>query len=383
MNINSKINWKAGLEVTAETFAGLNDHIDFQQQVAIQVAIGNTRIGLLPGSEFNNTGTFVRNTYEIEQLRCMALLPSGRILDVDEKAVVTIPLLYGSVYYLTIGFSDRKTEFEREGVPYVRPQYDYSIHTLEEIEGSDLMPITRFTVSKGEFSYDDTYIPPVLQVALDSRLKEYIDRFIKHLDTLANHEHMVDELGKRALLHYLFCLKSYNLKTSTAYFTDFMQELAQAVNYYIVLPHTNQEDVQDIPAASQYDIQSWLQWFDEYLKTSKSILDQVVVEDNSIDFDALKAQIKEELYAQMIPELTEKLEKEWLVAMHDKLEHELTEIVTTYIDETLRPALKDTLKGELSDELYKLLYDALYEALHKALYVPVKKEEDTVYTPLI
>ncbi len=383
MNINSKINWKPGLELTAETFAGLNEHIDFQQQIAIQAALGNTRMGLLPGQVYNNNGTFVRNTYEIEHLQCMALLPSGRILDVDEKAVITIPILYGSKYYLTVGFSENITTFERKGVPYVRPLYEYAIHTLDELEGSDLMPLARFSVSDGTFSYDEDYIPPTLQLVCDARFKDYLQHITEQLEKLANHEHMVDEFGKRALLHYVFCCRGYNQRNSTAHFLAFTQEIAQAVNYYIVTPHTEQEDMRLIPEASQYDMQQWLVWLEQYLSASVSILDNVVVEDHSIDFDALKAQIKEELYAQMMPELTTKLEQELLTALHDKLEKELRETLTTYIQETLQPALKDALKCELTDELYKSLYDNLYEALYNALYVPVKKEEEVIYTPLI
>jgi len=53
MDINSRINWKSGMEMTARTLAGMNRHIDFQQQIAIQVALGRTRIGLFPNVPFN------------------------------------------------------------------------------------------------------------------------------------------------------------------------------------------------------------------------------------------------------------------------------------------------------------------------------------------
>ena len=64
----------------------------------------------------------------------MALLPSGKIIDADEKAVVPIPMLFGDSYYLTIGISDTTTSFEKEGVPYLRPHYEYALLSLEEAE---------------------------------------------------------------------------------------------------------------------------------------------------------------------------------------------------------------------------------------------------------
>ena len=95
MDLNSKINWLPGMEITAQTFIGLEEKLDFQQRIAIRAALGSTRMGMLPGATLNCEGIFVKNTYEIERLQCMALLPSGRIVDADEQAVVSIPMLFG------------------------------------------------------------------------------------------------------------------------------------------------------------------------------------------------------------------------------------------------------------------------------------------------
>lgn len=370
------------MEMTAQTLAGMNQHIDFQQQVAIQAALGNTRVGLVPNAPFNNKGNFVRNTFEIENFRCMALLPSGRIIDADEQAVVTIPMLYGSQYYLTVGFGEELTEFEKEGVAYIRPQYTYQLNTLEELEGKEVIPVVRFSVNDGVFSVDDSYIPPTLQLVSDVRYQEHIQQLVSRLEALVTHEHMVDEFGTRALLHFLFLLKSYNLKNLTSDFVQFTQEIAQAVCYYILTPHTQAEQAVEIPTASPYDVELWLRWLDNYLGGAVSVLDQLVIEDHSIDFDELKAQIKAELYAQMTPELHDKLLSEIKEELRTELEQHLSETLTRYIEETLKPTLHDQLIEELDAELYQKLYDALYEALYNALFVPTVKEEDT-FMPLI
>ena len=382
MDINAKINWKPGMEMTARTLAGMNQHIDFQQQVAIQAALGNTRVGLLPNAPFNNKGNFVRNTFEIEQFRCMALLPSGKIIDADEMAVVTIPMLYGTQYYLTVGFGEEETEFEKDGVAYIRPQYVYQIHTLDELEGKDVLPIVRFTVNDGVFSVDADFIPPTLQLVCDDRYQTHIQQLASRLETLATHDHMVDEFGKRALLHFLFVLKGYNLRNLTSDFIQFTQEIAQAVCYYILTPHTQAEQAVEIPIPSQYDVDMWLKWLDNYLGSAVSVLDQLELEDNSIDFEELKAQIKAELYGQMTPELHDKLLSEIKEELRTELEQHLSETLSRYMEQTLKPLLHDQLAEELNADLYQKLYDALYEALYNALFVPTVKEEDN-FMPLI
>lgn len=40
MDLNSKINWLPGMEITSQTFIGLEEKLDFQQQIAIRACIG-------------------------------------------------------------------------------------------------------------------------------------------------------------------------------------------------------------------------------------------------------------------------------------------------------------------------------------------------------
>ena len=382
MDINARINWKPGMEMTAQTLAGMNQHIDFQQQVAIRAALGNTRIGLLPNAPFNNQGSFVRNTFEIEHFKCTALLPSGKIIDADERAVVTIPMLYGNQYYLTVGFGEEQTEFEKDGVAYIRPKYVYQINTLEELDGKDLLPIARFSVSEGVFSVDADFIPPTLQLICEKRYKDYIQKIAERLEALATHEKLVDEFGKRALLHYLFLLKGYNLKNLTSDFIQFTQEIAQAISYYIIAPKTHVEEAAEIPTPSQYDVETWIKWLDNYMTGAISVLDHLEIEDHTIDFEELKAQIKAELYAQMTPELHDRLLSDIKDELKAELEQLLTDTLTNYMEQNMKPILYGQLKEELPTDLYQPLYDSLYDALYNALFVPTEKEEDK-FMPLI
>lgn len=117
MNINSRINWQTGMELTPQVFISLDERLDFKQQTAIRIALGGRRMGLVPNTTFDNKGTFVRNTFCIDRFQCMALLPSGRMVHTDEEVSVKIPMLYGELYYLTVGIGEELVFFENEGVP--------------------------------------------------------------------------------------------------------------------------------------------------------------------------------------------------------------------------------------------------------------------------
>lgn len=397
MDVNSKINWSPGMEITAKTLIGLEEKLDFQRRVAIRAALGNTRMGMVPGSTLSCNGSFFKNTFEIEHLQCKALLPSGRVVDADEQAVVPIPMLFGDRYYLTIGVGDGHIEFEKEGVAYTRPVYEYSLKTEDEVESDDVMPMMRFSVKEGVFSIDADYIPPCLSLLSEPRFEEYIDRYVVQMSAITSHQNLEDGDGKRALLHYLFILKGYNLKNSVHDFILMLQEIAQAVDYYIITPHMDQPV--DMKEPSQIDIQLWLDWFSNYLAGAIAVLDKVVLEDNTIDYDALLRQAKAELYAQLHEELIVKLlaetKEELLKMVKDEMQNALdqqTQTLTEYINNTMRPELLAQIQAEIkhslnmmedkiSEKIYERLYEQLFEHLFNALYVP--EPENEKFVPLI
>lgn len=379
MNINSRIDWKAGMAISAQTFLELDENLRHRQQAATRAVNGN-EFGLIPFTEFDRQGGFVRNKLEIDHLACMALLPSGKILHIDEKVIVTVPLVYGNEYYLACGFGEKEVEFDVKEVPFVRPEYTYGIYSLSELEGTDLFPVMKFKVSDGIFSIDESYIPPCLYLSSDNRFQPYLEQLTKQVSLLAEHPNLESGEGKRAFQRYAYLLKSYDTQGRTYPFIQLTYEIAQAIDYYIVTPNT--ETPVTIPAYSGYDIANWLDWLDSYLHNAAGTLDKVVLEDHTIDFDELKAQIKAELYEQLRPELYEQLYTELKAKLYAEISEDLTVRLTDYINQQLKTELHDLLSGELSEELYESLYKNLYESLYNALYVPVEKEEDE-FTPLI
>ena len=379
MDINSRINWMPGMELTTQTFTSLSEELDFRQQMALRAALGSYRMGLLPGAPFLNTGLFAKNKFEMERFRCLAVLPSGRLLDVDESVSVAIPMLYGDTYYLAVSLGQSHVEFEKEGIPYVRPQYEYSIATLEEVGNGDCLPVVRFRVNNGVFSIDPDFIPPCLLLSENPSFQNYTNHYIDRLQALVSHPNLEEGEGKRALLRYLFRLKGYGLQNSLQDYLLLLQEVVQAVDYYIATPHL--EEPPTIPQPNLCDVQQWMGWADNYLGGAVSILDTVVLVDNTIDYEALLAQAKKELYEQLNPELYEKLLKQIKEELNEELGQRLTLTLTAYIDETLKPTLKEVLGKELYDELYDKLYRDLYDRLYNTLYVPSAEEDE--FMPMI
>ena len=367
------------MELTDQTFRALDDRLDFRQQMALRVALGNNRMGLLPDAPFCNEGMFVKNKFEMENFRCMAVMPSGRLLDVDDSVSFTIPMLYGSEYYLTVSLGKGKMEYEADGIPYVRPQYEFGLHPLEELEKDDLLPVVRFLVENGVFTIDNEFIPPCLLLSANEHFQTYIDRFADHLQALSSHANLEEGEGKRALLRYMFRLKGYGLQNTVNDFVLLVQEIVQAIDYYLIKP--NLEQPAPIEQPSQYDVQKWLKWVDGYMAGAASVLDTVVLEDNTIDYATLLEQAKKELYERLNPELYERL----LVGVKDDLRAELTEQLeqtfSQYIKETLRTELYTILKSELYKSLYEEIYTELFEHLFNALFIPEQAEKE--FVPLI
>lgn len=395
MDINAKVNWVPGMEITAQTFVEVSEQWDFKQQMALKAALGSNRMGLIPDAPFSCKALFVQGRLEVDDLQCMALLSSGRIAHAEENVQVTIPMLFGNRYYLTIGFADQHTAFEKEGVPYVRPRYEYAIRTREETESADVFPLLRFQVQDGVFSIDDSFIPPCLLLTADSRFKQFINHYVELLQTLATHQNLASGEARRQLQHYAFLLRGYSLRNTMQDFLLLTQEIAQAVDYHVVTP--NREQPIEIPEPSEVDVQEWLQWLDDYLSGATVILDGVVLEDNTIDYEALLAQAKAELYEQLNPELTQKMLEALKNELHNEMQ-ELRDSMTTYINDTLRQELLNDLNtsvGELgntltqkveqlgvdlSQSLYDKLYTNLFDNLFNALYVP---DQEDKYVPMI
>ncbi len=381
MDINSIINWHPGMELTSEFIKNMYDEQSTQYVVAVRAALGSVRLGLVPGAPFDNKGTFVRNTFEMPHFRCMAMLASGKVIDVDETVHLSIPMLYGSEYYLTVSFGKEMIPFEHKGVSYERPSYAYAIKELGEIT-EEMFPVVRFTAKDGVLNYDENYIPPTLQLADIPRFMDYISHFTELLDVIAKHPNIDKDMGYRNLLSYRFMLGYLRATTRTSDFIMVTQEIVQTIDYFI-FSQVEHENPVKIPEPNLYDISKWLDWVNDYLKAAIVLLEKVVPEDNSIDIDALKDQIMKELYEKLYNDLHAALLAEIKEELTAELTGNLKDVLMAYMNDELKPAILKELKVELSDSLYEKLYKALYDALFEALNIPRPVEEEDTFMPLI
>lgn len=370
------------MELNARTFGALDDNLDLRQMISVRTANG-MRVGRLPYSQFSASGMFVRNTFEIEHLQCMALLGSGALISVDEKMVLPIPPLTDGTYYLTVGFSTHITEFEMYDQTYLRPVYTCSLKTLEELDSVEntidsVFPVVRFEVSQGHISTDNQYIPPCLILASDDRLMAYVQKVVSGIKMLTEHPNMEDGDGKRTLLRIIFTLSNFTGRNTMEELMQLLRNLAMVVEYYIILPNENEHPA--LEAWSQYDVERWMSWFDTYLENAKRTLDKVVLVDNSIDYEKLKADLRQEIYAMVKEDIDAQINQ-----TRDNIHTELTEKLSALVTQTIdaqKQQMQDDLHAQLLDELRQPLYDNLYKALYDALYRPPVEEEDN-FMPLI
>lgn len=368
-----------GMELTSHTFRQLEDSLDYRQQLAIRAALGSNQLGLLPGCEFECNGVFVRNTFEIERFRCLAILPTGKVIDADNEVVVNIPMLYGDEYYLGVAIStDEIHQFEKENVPCYRPYYNFAIYSREDLKKKDIFPVVKFLAKDGVLSIHQEYIVPCLFISENKRFEEIKKQILERLEILATHSNLEEGDGKRTLLRYIFILKSLNSGVALQEFIGINQEVVQAVDYFIVTPHSEQS--QEIPQPDFYDIEKWLEWSLSYLDLAKSVLDKVVLEDNTIDYNALIEQAKKDLYERLKPEILEKLPQQIKKDVYEEVAEKLKEFLPSYLKEKL-DEIKKVIGDDLEQILEPKLFDDLYKKLYDALYVAPEEEDE--FMPMI
>jgi hypothetical protein len=234
-------------------------------------------------------------------------------------------------------------------------------------------------VKDGTFSEDKDFIPPCLLISCDKRFEAYRDRYAEILQQLGEHANFKEGEGKQAMLRYMFRMRTQSLQGQGSEFIKLTQEIAQAVDYFIMRPNTQQAI--EIPTPQQIDPGKWLKWFEDYLSGASGLLDGVTLVDDSIDYEALLAQAKKELYEQLSPELYEKLLERIKTELNEELYDKLSTSLSKYMEEVVKPELARILSQELYEKLYEKLYTELFENLFNALYVTMPEEKE--YIPQI
>lgn len=368
------------MELTAAAMSMLDENLDFRQMAAMRTVLAG-RHGLLPGAPFNCNGTFVRNNFEIANLRCMALLPSGWMVDIDESVSITIPMLYDSTYYFTVGLGENLKDFEHKDVEFLRPEYVYQISSIEDLKVSQDLPLLRFTIKDGTFNIDSSYIPPCLMVVSSEKFEHYRDKIAERLTQLHNHANLPGDTSKLAISYYLNHLGNNNPLIEVKTFVTLLDDLNRELRYYLLEPHKDEVGDTTLMTCDLNDVQIYLEWTIKQLDKVKLLLDNHPIEDKKPDYDELKAILRKELMDDLKPTL-EKLIHTEVDAVRNDIQQQVSDALKDFLSGEFRRQLYADLNTELADSLYKKLYDALYHALYEALYREEEVETDD-YTPMI
>lgn len=368
------------MSLTAEAMSQLDENIDFRQMAAMRAILAD-RFGLLPGAPFKCEGTFVRNNYEVIGLRCMAMLPSGWMIDIDESVSVSVPMLYGTTYYLAIGLSENLKDFEHKDVEFLRPEYSCCILSADELAQNDVIPVTRFIVKNDVMNVSPSYIPPCLMLSSSEKFEPYIKQIASKLKELSDHPNMDESRGKRVMLRQYIHLNNLNQNQEVRSFIENLGDIADALRFYIVEPNVPAEIIQPRMKCDYYDVQLYLEWIVNQIDYAKSILDKTPLEEKKPDFDELKAILRKELTEELSDIIEEKVTTR-VDALREDIQAQVSEALKDFLSGEFRRQLYADLDQNLSENLYQKLYDALYQALHDALY----REEEIVvddFTPMI
>lgn len=368
---------KPGYQLTAEALNRMIDVFRSFRSAGLKTVTGG-RLGLVPGYGNHVRGTFVRDTFEVEIKDLMALLPDGNIINVDQSAVVKIPLLYGDVYYLTVYKSDEVIYFEAEEIPFVRNGYSFSISTYEELEQNCGFPIMRFVVRDGSFSVDDNFMMPCLTTDMEPRMKEWFEKLADAAAVVLNHPNLAKNIYQ-AMFNYVFRLKVIGDFHPMTQAYALLSELASAINFFILKP--NVDSPEEVVKVSLYDPEKWFTWLLGYFDRAVKVLDGVVLEEEKIDLESIKQELRAEIYDHIQPDL-EKMVNERVDSLSEALQTRVEDVLKDYVSGKIRGELHDELCTELDAEIRSSLYADLYQALYSVLFVP-KEEEDNSFTPLI
>jgi len=392
MDFDARIEWKPGMALTAKVLRKRDDNIEERRRAFLRTLMGSGQIGLLPGYEYQGWGAFSGKVYELTGLKVTAVLPSGRVINVDEDLKIEVPSLTDGEYFLCLCITDRIHEFERDDIPYSRPEYELSILKQEKIDGNDIFPLKRFVVEDGVLQVDEKYIPPVIIIRQNEEIPALMSSLAETLSQICSHPNMEEGDCKHSLLRYFFRLKSFNTERPLALLLDVLNELSEAVDYFLVdglgkhLDEIPQEvsvlrtDVRRKPHLSH--ILVYLGWLESYLKAQLLLMDRIVLSDDTVDYEKLKKEISEDLFARLHDDLSVKVYEELRPALTSEITESVCDTVRKYMDDNLSPELKEFLRTSLHDSLYSELYDSLYAELSKLQYRPMEVEEDS-FNPII
>lgn len=380
MDVNARINWVPGMELSSKTFLALDGNLHHRRVLSFRIAAGGN-YGIIPGTAFSADGIFAKGNFEIPLLECTAVLPSGEMICMSEPLVTPMPRLAPGEYFLCVSFGEGDVEYERDGIGYIRPEYVSGVYRMDELEGADVFPVMKFVVSDGTCSVIPTYVPPCFSMASLPVFAEFAGKVDELLLKVIEHVNMPAGDGKASLLRCRFELGLLKEDSVVSALISTVGKICGNIDYF-VFPLLKDGKKPSAPKVSNLDVAEGFRDVISYLKAALAVLDATPLVDDSIDYDRMKAEITADLYARVMPELTESLSAKLRETLNGDIREKLSAALKDYLDGTFRREVEASLKTTLSEELRSSLYDSLYKALYDALFVP-EQVETQVFIPNI
>lgn len=369
MDYNSRIYWHKGTPITSDLLKGMGALMDDRQETFIRL-MTYSRCGITPNAEFSCKAVFRGRDLVVERLLCKACLASGKILDVDQRVELPFPTLLPGEYYFTIGIDDKRHVFESKGIEYSCPEYKFDIMSFDQMKVKDVLPLLKLLVSANGVSIDYDYIAPFLVCGSDSRILEKISKVIELADSIANHPHLQPGIDQRMMKLYAFLLRNINKYDTISRIYTQLKDFLLAQHFHVF--QSNGREGQVIEESLFFlDIVAFLDLLMISQESAILLLDSVTPVDNKIDFEKLKAEIKEELEPVIKEELASQLKPE----LHDLLYDELKSKIKEEVVDELRPVVLDKVVSEVKErfeEMRPAMHDRLYRELYDALFADLK-----------
>ena len=292
-----KIFWKAGQEITPETFIQA-DHYICAQQNLIRKTLNRQCYGLLPTGElgapsFTVNANMQGSAVRIEQLCCRAITKEGYLIAFDcemlpavQQDKLSLAASQQGIYYVVL----RVFPFERallepvenEETPYALPVFEFDLKSPAQIAGNEL-PILKIDYSRqGQPAIDPRYIPPCMSVNAYEQLTENFLNLkqaaaaIKSM-LIREKEQYADALFPVTML--LFDLEQFPPGDAPYDMIQLFKKFIKTIGYFIIQLQRKLEEVVNTPYHHN-DISSSVQSIDKCFRDIQQFLGETEVEED-------------------------------------------------------------------------------------------------------
>ena len=288
-----KIFWRAGQEITPETFIQADRYICAQQNL-IRKFLNRQYYGLLPASEegFSVNASLQGAAVRIEQLCCHAITKEGYLIAFDNELLpavqqdrLSLAACPQGIYYVVLRvfpFEHTLLEpVENEETPCALSVFEFDLKPLTHIAGNEL-PILKMDCSRQQPAIDRNFIPPCMSVSAHQQLMENYLNMRQLAATIKTM--LIRKKEQYAELVYPFSMLLFDLEQFSVYDPPYylillLKKFLKTTGYFI---HQLQRELEGV-INIQYqhnDISGLLQAIDKCFRDMQQFLGETVVEED-------------------------------------------------------------------------------------------------------